>query len=274
MQCLPPCPKRLRLLIRFPTQKEQKNAAIGCYPAWLTWVIFPGGQYLSAVAEPLSAAPYDYTTAVEANYPAERARLALLDAPEKYGIAQEEIYTAGYSVYTTIRKDLQKQANLAVRAGILAYDRRHGWRGREQQFEELTESDRFNPDNPAYVKILKNLAEVSSYDSSLEPAIVREVREKSVSVILSDGSAVTLGWRGLEWAAPYISAQKKGPPPKTAADILSVGDMVRITPMQDTENTFQLAQLPAARRGIHSDESAQRQNSRDGRRLPLSAFQV
>ncbi len=204
------------------------------------------GQYLSAVAEPLSAAPYDYTTAVEANYPAERARIALLDAPKKYGIVQEEIYTAGYSVYTTIRKDLQKQANLAVRAGILAYDRRHGWRGSEQQFEELTESDQFNPDNPAYVKILKNLAEVSSYDGSLEPAIVREVREQSVSVILSDGSAVNLDWKGLKWAAPYISVQKRGPSPKTAADILSVGDMVRITPMRGTKNTFQLAQLPAA----------------------------
>ena len=202
------------------------------------------GQYLSAVEEPLTASPYDYTTAVEANYLAETARLTLLQDPPLYGIEdKEEIYTAGYSVYTTVRKDLQQYANAAVRAGLLAYDRRHGWRGREHQFEQLTVRRAFTPDNPAYVEALKELAKISSYDGSLEPAIVREVKERSIVVVLADQTEIVLDWDGLKWAAPYLSESARGAQPKTADEIVAIGDLVRITPRG---KRFALAQSPSA----------------------------
>lgn len=202
------------------------------------------GQYLSALEEPLTAAPYDYTTAVEANYLAETARLALLENPHFYGIAdEEEIYTAGYSVITTVRKDLQQYANAAVRAGLLAYDRRHGWRGSEHRFAQLTDTQAFQPDNPAYTAALKELAKISSYDGSLEPAIVREVKEQSIVVVLADRTQLTLDWDALKWAAPYISVSEVGPPPKTANEIVAVGDLIRITP---SGKRFVLAQSPTA----------------------------
>ena len=39
------------------------------------------------------------------------------------------VYTAGYKVYTTIDSRLQAAATVALRTGLMEYDRRHGWRG-------------------------------------------------------------------------------------------------------------------------------------------------
>ena len=44
----------------------------------------------------------------------------------KYG---DSIYTAGYQVFTTIDSRLRAAATVALRTGLLEYDRRHGWRG-------------------------------------------------------------------------------------------------------------------------------------------------
>ena len=200
-------------------------------------------QYLGATKAPLTAAPYDYTTAVEANYLAETARLQLLAAPTSYNISKDELYTKGYRIYTTARKNLQQYANEAVRFGLLEYDRRHGWRGAARRFDSLTSREDFTAANPAYKEALQELVKTSGYDGSLEPAIVREVNEKNITVVTSNGEDIRLTWEGLKWTAPYISDTEVGKRPKAAAEIVSVGEMVRITPSGEG---FLIAQLPRA----------------------------
>ena len=41
----------------------------------------------------------------------------------------EAVHERGLRVYTTLNVGMQRAANLAVRDGLHAYDRRHGWRG-------------------------------------------------------------------------------------------------------------------------------------------------
>src|SRR5260370_7317106 len=41
----------------------------------------------------------------------------------------EAVHERGLRVYTTLNIAMQRAANLAVRDGLHAYDRRHGWRG-------------------------------------------------------------------------------------------------------------------------------------------------
>ena len=60
---------------------------------------------------------------VDAPYVAEMVRN---DMQSKYGDA---VYTAGYKVFTTIDSRLQAAATVALRTGLLEYDRRHGYRG-------------------------------------------------------------------------------------------------------------------------------------------------
>jgi len=67
--------------------------------------------------------------ATRADYFAEMVRRSIY---ERY---QEDTYTKGYKVFTTLVKAHQDAAYDAVRKGILAYDRRHGYRGAERHLE-------------------------------------------------------------------------------------------------------------------------------------------
>lgn len=203
------------------------------------------GQYTQAVEEKLSGKPYDYTTEVEGLYLSESSRLAILKDPEKYGVNEKELLSAGYRVYTSVSKELQQFANRAVRSGLLVYDKRHGWRGAEKKYEQLADTNDFREDNPVYVEILKDLATISSYDGSLEPVIVKQVDEQSIITVLSTGDEIEISWDGLSWAAPYISDKEVGTAPKSAADIVSVGDLVRIS-LDDEIDAFRISQIPRA----------------------------
>ncbi len=60
---------------------------------------------------------------LEAPYLAEMARDYMVS---RFG---EEAYASGYRVYTTVSAKNQEAANQALRRGLMAYDRRHGYRG-------------------------------------------------------------------------------------------------------------------------------------------------
>ncbi|MBE8182006.1 MAG: PBP1A family penicillin-binding protein [Candidatus Portiera sp.] len=213
-------------------------------------------DYLNAVSQELSASPYDSGTEVEGLYLAEAARLELLANPDKYNVTIDDLYTGGYQVYTSANKKMQQSANEAVRNGLLNYDKRHGWRGSEKSFINLRSTDDFTQENPLYIEALAELDSISSYDNSLEPGIVKQVNKQSVEVVLSSGESIVIDWKGLKWAAPYISDQKTGEYPKSAEELVAVGDLVRIS--QDfyeaagspRERIIRLSQIPRAEGAI------------------------
>ena len=200
-------------------------------------------QYLDAVEVELSASPFDYTTEVEGLFFSESVRLAVLKNSAKYNVTEEEFYTAGYKIYTTADRDMQEYANKAIRNGLLAYDKRHGWRGPEKVFESLSTPEDFNEENEAYNNALRELTEMSSYDNSLEPVIVKSINEQAIEVVLSNGGGKIIEWAGLEWAAPYINDQTIGNPPTKAEEIVNIGDLIRIS--RDGDN-YRISQIPRA----------------------------
>jgi penicillin-binding protein 1A len=80
-------------------------------------------EHDAAVAAPVVSFEHGPSVELEAPYVAEMVR-AELEA--KYGPA---LYANGYRVTTTIDSRLQHAANWSLRAALLEYDRRHGWRG-------------------------------------------------------------------------------------------------------------------------------------------------
>ena len=77
-----------------------------------------------AVAEPLAMESRDPTEFYRADYFTEEVRRRLI---ERYG--DETLYEGGLSVRTTVDPRLQDIAVRALRAALIEYDRRHGWRG-------------------------------------------------------------------------------------------------------------------------------------------------
>lgn len=144
-------------------------------------------QYDLALNEPLQTkqTAYHQEFAVNASFIAEMVR------QEMYDRFQEEAYTQGYSVHTTIRLADQAAAYAALRRGVLEYDRRHEYRGPE-----------------GYVDIKKNntdalldaaLRDVQN-DGELIPAIVLSASRKAVTAYLGDGVRVDIAGEGLRYA--------------------------------------------------------------------------
>ena len=46
-----------------------------------------------------------------------------------------DVLNGGYQIYTTLDSSMQNAANQAVVKGLVAYDRRHGWRGAEARLD-------------------------------------------------------------------------------------------------------------------------------------------
>ena len=82
-------------------------------------------QFQLAQQQPIVTIRGNQEFGVKADYLAEMVRQAVY---EKY---QDDAYTQGFKVYTTIRQQDQLAAYQAVRTGVLDYDRRHGYRGPE-----------------------------------------------------------------------------------------------------------------------------------------------
>ncbi|MGI9504515.1 MAG: transglycosylase domain-containing protein, partial [Geminicoccaceae bacterium] len=76
-----------------------------------------------AWAEPLVMSPRDDLELVSADYFTESVRRRLI---ADHG--ESALYEGGLSIRTTILPNLQATAEKALHSGLIAYDRRHGWR--------------------------------------------------------------------------------------------------------------------------------------------------
>ena len=182
--------------------------------------------YDEAVAEPDEAALYKVQAEVNAPYVAEMVRQEMV---KRYGRA---VYTSGYEVITTLDVKRQQTANQALRKNLIAYSKRHGYRGAEARLapEETPAED------------WSGLLDDYPVTGGLTAGLVTAVDEKSVEVLLQDDDVITIGWEGLSWARPYKSANRMGKSPKQASDILNVGDVVRV--QQQGDGAWNLTQVP------------------------------
>ncbi len=191
----------------------------------------------AANKEPMQARAHAPLFDVEAPYIAEMARLQVR---QQFGVAAE---SAGYKVYTTIDGRLQAAANRAVRIGLIEYDRRHGYRG---PVGHVTIAAGGRPEQ------LDGQVDEYSATGILSPAIVVSVADKAVRVYVKGHGFAQIDWDGLSWARREGSgsAESLGPPPKTASDIVSKGDVVYV--VANNSGVAQLAQVPEAQSALVS----------------------
>nr|VFJ74684.1 MAG: penicillin-binding protein 1A [Candidatus Kentron sp. FW] len=181
-------------------------------------------EYDSFIHTPVTAKLHtNHAVSVEAPYVAEMVRAWM---ETRY----DDAYTGGYRVYTTINGPWQKYANEALRKTLLAYDRRHGHRGPERHFSSI-------PRDKPVDEVLGDLSPVGN----LIPALVETVGEKNARMLTSKTGEIELPWKALSWARRYVDRNHRGPAPKTAAEILTPGDIIRL---EETESGWRLAQIP------------------------------
>ena len=188
-------------------------------------------EFALADAEPVSATRHNRNIEVNAPYVAEMVRQQLFD---QYG---EATYTQGFEVITTIDSTRQHEANAALVNGLENYyDKRHGYRGPATNLAPLPNED----DTERRTRWLQALEPVPTYGNQ-QPAIVTAVEPRSFNALLSDGTEITVPWEGIGWAYAFRSRNEAWPPPQTASDAVSLGDMIRVRRIGDS---WELGQVP------------------------------
>ena len=185
-------------------------------------------RYNQAASEPVSADYHGYELELHAPYVSELARKEILN------MVGQAAYMDGYRVYTTVRSTFQRKAQQAVREGLMAYDQRHGYRGPETQIA--------NEENWE-----KTLRETPTY-GNLSPAIISTVNEQSLKVLTASNNQQEITWEnGLKGLRKFNSPNSRSAPIKTATEVFTKGDLIRI---QQIDGQWHLAQLPKAQAAI------------------------
>ena len=199
-----------------------------------------------AKAEPLEMVERDQSRLVTAAYFVEEVRRELV---QQFG--EDALYEGGLSVRTTVDPKLQAYADAALRNGLIAYDRRHGWRGPAQQLEPGTD----------WVEWLDK-ATLPAGARGWSLAVVLKVGEAEATVGLGEGATGTIPLTELTWARRALEDQDVGPEVTKAADVLAVGDVVLVEPVMISEpdedgktitypdDTYGLRQIPNVNGGI------------------------
>ncbi len=186
-------------------------------------------QRSEAQAKGVESKLYTAQVEVHAEHLAEMVRQWAI---ERYG---EGVLEQGLKIVTTVHSELEKQAQSAVNTGVLAYERRHGYRGPVASFDASQQVQ--------WPISAKELVE----PDVLKLAIVTEWNDKSktAQVKLKDGSLVILDSKASEWAKNFKAPNRKS--------YLQVGDVIYVEPLAD--KSYRLAQAPRIQAALVSIDS-------------------
>ncbi len=189
-----------------------------------------------ATAEPNTAELHGIPVEVDAPYFAEMVRR---DMVKRFG---ETADTAGYRVYTTLKAENQTAANTSLQKGLIAYDKRHGYRGEEAKIELDPEA----LDETQLVEELKRFRTIGP----LQPALVLSTEDTKAQVLLESGETVSLTLESMKWARRYIDNVDRGPEPKSVSEVLEPGHIIRV--VKEEDDSWSLAQKPIAQSALIS----------------------
>lgn len=185
-------------------------------------------QFSEANDAPLTAQRFGVEIELEAPYIAEMVRL---DMENRYG---DLAITDGFEVYTTINSETQAYANKALTNGLENYDRSHGYRGPENQMRPTNS----NGDIDMWLSILGRTPTLADQ----QPAFVQQISERSILALLKTGESVTIEWDGIRWAKRFINNSSWTSSPRTASEVVEVGDLIRVS--QNDDERWMLSQVP------------------------------
>lgn len=222
---LPKAPSANNPLSNPPRALKRRNYILG---RMRELGLITASRYRQALAEPLTATYYRPEIEFEANYIAEMVRQEVV---ETFG--QQDAYSLGLKVYTTVDEPLQQAADAALRKGLMAYNRRHGYHGPEARIAAA--------DRARWATLDAHLRKRPRVPG-LPVGVVTHVDAKQAEVYLGDGQTRSLTLAQVAWARRYKTENWRGPRPRRVSDAVAVGDVIRLH--QNDAGDWELAQVP------------------------------
>ena len=156
----------------------------------------------------------------------------------------EALYQGGLIVRTTVDPVLQNIATNALRKGLLAYDKRHGWRG-------ATENIKIDKN---YKQNLKDVKLSAGADASWQKAVVMKVTKDKAEIETDGENKGYILLASSKWARHAEKGKNMGPVPSSMEQILNKGDVIYVSKKTDDktkeDNIYELQQIPEVEGGM------------------------
>ena len=140
-------------------------------------------------------------------------------------LTYDKVYNQGYNINTPINLELQKIATQSLRNGLVAYDRRKGWRGPIKNIKYSKDW---------YKKVEKKFRLEKSIEWQI--AIVKKINQFNSIIEIENGLQSLINYKDISWTK------------KEFKDLFKVGDVIYVKKI-DT-NSYGLQQLPKINGGI------------------------
>ncbi|WP_040976009.1 penicillin-binding protein 1A [Necropsobacter massiliensis] len=223
---LPKAPSTMNPLYSAKRAEERRNVVLG---RMLDMAFISKEEYEQALHEPIVASYHGAQLDFRADYVTEMVRQEMV---KRFG--EENAYTSGYKVYTTVLSKDQSEAQKAVRNNAIAYDMRHGYRGGAP----LWKKDEAPWEHDRIIGFLRKLPNSDPFI----PAAVLSTDKNGAELLLANGDNITLSNGAMRWAGKRT--------PKT-------GEQIWIR--QNSEGDWTLGQIPevnSALVSLNSDNGA------------------
>lgn len=168
---------------------------------------------------------------------------------------EEQLYSGGLAVRTTVDPEYQRIATRAVRKALLNFDKKKGWRGAEKHIDidaeewlqDATIVKQLETTNKELWQILLARNEISSgvEDDGWRRAIVLNVDDKTASIGLSKGDRGVITLDSLGWSRRKFSdVSDETAPIKSMNEVLKKGDIVFVKLVDGKILQYSLQQVP------------------------------
>ncbi|MFC0308977.1 penicillin-binding protein 1A [Gallibacterium trehalosifermentans] len=221
---LPKAPSTMNPIYSLKRATERRNIVLS---RMLIEKYITEAQYQQALQEPIIASYHGSKLDLQADYVVEAVRQEMV---KLYG--EEQAYTKGYQVFTTINSTDQLNAQKALRNNLIAYDMRHGYR----KNATLWKADEIAWDKDRIIAFLNKQPD----SKPLQPAAILEMKNNQAQAMLANGEIITLNQNAVKWAGNINK-------------ILHKGDMIWL--IQDNKQQWGLRQIPLANSGMVSLDS-------------------
>ncbi|WP_061887582.1 penicillin-binding protein 1A, partial [Aggregatibacter actinomycetemcomitans] len=217
---LPKAPSTMNPLFSPKRALERRNVVLG---RMLDQKYISKEEYDAALKAPIVASYHGAQMDFRADYVTEMVRQEMV---KRFG--EENAYTKGYKVYTTVLSKDQETAQKAVRDNLIAYDMRHGYRGGAP----LWKKDEAPWDNDTIIGFLKKLPSSEPFI----PAAAVSVAKSGAELLLASGDKITLPSSAMRWTGQ--------------ANPVKVGDQIWIR--KNDKGGWMLGQIPQANSALVS----------------------
>ncbi|TPH26298.1 penicillin-binding protein 1A [Haemophilus haemolyticus] len=217
---LPKAPSTMNPLYSLKRSEERRNVVLS---RMLDEKYISKEEYEAALKEPIVASYHGAKFEFRADYVTEMVRQEMV---RRFG--EENAYTSGYKVFTTVLSKDQSEAQKAVRNNLIDYDMRHGYRGGAP----LWQKNEAAWDDERILAFLRKLPDSNPFI----PAAVVGMVKGGADLLLASGEKMTLSTNAMRWTG-------RSTPVK-------VGEQIWIR--QRTNGEWQLGQIPAANSALVS----------------------